>query len=424
MRKSLTMLVILCILSSIGGGTAFAFADENENNVEIPYSFMTESDFYRDFVSFGDGGTDGPSNETILYFKNLYTYSPVNSHGSCGYVSFIQYLSYYDTFWNDSIIPTKYERNQGNVASLSLARAVSPGVVRQSYPNDNLYDYIQNNKATDFQMYLMSVVNESQGNSVNDYSYSIGMWDYDRILNELFKSTTVTFTYKRVRDFGLNAKPTDQSVIDWFDLYVKHQINLGNPVMLHIADYNEITAKYEKYHSVVAYYYDDNGIHAHFGWGETSSDVVITDEYQITEAGVMSLDNVEETHSNNYLVNNIEYCGCGYFHEHEFTTWRYLNKMSHVQICACGYRGAKTQNHMVRASETINNKAKCLGCKRLLDLNYDIAVTLPEGFGYKYTVNGSRLLPNGIAVLVDCDIDSYIDGTLIFYNANEIPKLD
>ena len=36
-----------------------------------------------------------------------------------------------------------------------------------------------------------------------------------------------------------------------------------------------------------------------------------------------------------------------------------------------------------------------------------------------YTINGSYILPNGVMVLVDDDIDAYLDGTLVFINPGE-----
>ena len=402
-------------------GVSTVYANSGEGEFDVPHTFMTESAFARDFVTVDLNEGTASSSNMILYFQNLFTYSPINSQGSCGYVSFIQYLSYYDTFWNDNIIPESYDRNQGNVTSLNLARAVSPGVLRQAYPKNNLYEHIQNTKATDFQMYLMDIVNQSLAHNQTEYSYSIGMWNYYRILNALFPNTTVSFSYTRVQNFGSSAKPIDLNVINGFDSYVKGQLDLGKPVMLHIADYNEITGVYENYHSVVAYYYDTNGIHAHFGWGESSSDTIISSEYQITEAGVMSLDNISEVHSNNYLANNIEYCGCGY-HVHVYNGWRYLNRMSHIEICECGARGVATRNHSVRESDIVNNKANCLGCGRLLDLNYDYANIMMNGLNCKYSVNGSFIFPSGIVVLVENDIDAYLNGTLMFYDLDQMPQ--
>ena len=37
------------------------------------------------------------------------------------------------------------------------------------------------------------------------------------------------------------------------------------------------------------------------------------------------------------------------------------------------------------------------------------------------TLNGSYILPNGIIVLVDEDIEAYMDGTLVFYDKDKVP---
>ena len=39
----------------------------------------------------------------------------------------------------------------------------------------------------------------------------------------------------------------------------------------------------------------------------------------------------------------------------------------------------------------------------------------------KYSVNGSYILPNGIIVLVDSDIEAYESGTLVFYDKDDLP---
>ena len=43
-----------------------------------------------------------------------------------------------------------------------------------------------------------------------------------------------------------------------------------------------------------------------------------------------------------------------------------------------------------------------------------------DGIGnYPYTLNGSFILPNGIIVLEEADMEAYLNGTLIFINPNE-----
>ena len=40
----------------------------------------------------------------------------------------------------------------------------------------------------------------------------------------------------------------------------------------------------------------------------------------------------------------------------------------------------------------------------------------------KVTLNGSYILPNGIIVLVDEDIEAYFNGTLVFYDKDNLPQ--
>ncbi len=260
----------------------FVFAaDSVDNSFDVDYTYMTEDDFYNDYVR-SDGEVNVEKENTELnsvisqgtvfksdmktYFQNLYTYSPINSHGSCGFVSFIQYLTYYDTFYNDSIVQEEYEKKSVNSNSTIEALSVSPGVLRQEYPSANLYSYIQNNKSIDFQMYLMDLYNDSLNRTPEEYKCSIGMWDYGRILDRLLANNTSTFEYRRAISFGSSYNPKSPAVVEWFDNYTKTQLDNDKPVMLHIAQYNETNGKYENYHSVVAYYYDEEGIHANFGW--------------------------------------------------------------------------------------------------------------------------------------------------------------
>ena len=54
----------------------------------------------------------------------------------------------------------------------------------------------------------------------------------------------------------------------------------------------------------------------------------------------------------------------------------------------------------------------------------------PLGFGesfiqniQKVTLNSSYILPNGIIVLVDEDIEAYLNGTLVFYDRGNVPQV-
>ena len=112
------MITQLCLLTLLAVGYVNCL---NNNS-----SLNPNSDVMVDFLkpSFGDEPNDFnyPSNpgnpgnyssqlNMVNYFSNLNTFSPSNKGGSCGFVSLAQVLSYYDTFYNDSIIPEQYDKN-------------------------------------------------------------------------------------------------------------------------------------------------------------------------------------------------------------------------------------------------------------------------------------------------------------------------
>lgn len=101
------------------------------------------------------GDTQNYNIDIITYFKNLHKYSPENNWGSCGYVSLIQYLSYYDSFINDNLIPKKYEKNDGVCDGLYNATKNSPGVLNLKSNIDNknyeqIEKFVNDNKNIDF----------------------------------------------------------------------------------------------------------------------------------------------------------------------------------------------------------------------------------------------------------------------------------
>lgn len=383
------------------------------------------------------------------YFQNLYDYSPINSHGSCGYISFIQYLSYYDTFYNEMIIPSKYERGLGNVTSVNTALADSPGVLRQSYPmgknTDKLYQFIQQNKDVDFQMHLMDIHNLYYQKTPTQYECSIGMWDYNILLDSLFNDIDVEFNYVNKNTYSLFGSLTDARVVNGFDSYVKQHLDSGEPVMLHIYRLDNGKIDENTYHSVVAYYYDNNGIHANFGWGINDTDIVLNPDYVISEAGVMNLSNIPFTHTKKYIVNDVSYCGCG-LHLHTYNhnyqndgtthtafcacgastsvnhsyTHRYKRKdgTSHYSYCVCGRY--TTGGHVINGVLPGNQHAICILCKGLAEIGF-IEMGLSEIMSNRIiTANGSYILPSGIIVLSDADYQGYLNGTFVIPHCHDI----
>ena len=104
-------------------------------------------------------------------------------------------------------------------------------------------------------------------------------------------------------------------------------------------------------------------------------------------------------------------------HEHNYS-YMYLDANLHIKTCSCG---TSTEVHYVRRADIVGNFAFCLGCGRKLNLNISNPAIF-MGIINQITINGSYILPNGIVVLVDEDVEAYLNGTLTFYNPNEIPE--
>ena len=114
-------------------------------------------------------------------------------------------------------------------------------------------------------------------------------------------------------------------------------------------------------------------------------------------------------YENHTFVNN--YCtGCGFYHAHSYSPYMYDDYRSHKRTCSCG--SYELEAHYVRYSDIVDGRyANCLGCFRRLDLNSNVAGIIRSG-NTVITENGSYILPSGIIVLADADVEAYINGTL------------
>lgn len=113
-------------------------------------------------------------------------------------------------------------------------------------------------------------------------------------------------------------------------------------------------------------------------------------------------------------------CGTNVQEEHVYDICVYLNEDSHQTRCACGAIGG-TSRHTLSISNVTPGVyfAPCMGCGFLLDMRGDMYETIMSIT--QVSINGSYVLPSGIIVLVDEDIQAYWDGTLVFYHPDDLP---
>ena len=147
--------------------------------------------------------------------------------------------------------------------------------------------------------------------------------------------------------------------------------------------------------------------------------------------------NVSITHQHEYTHNyekssillHKAYCWCGDFeyqehdfsdgactlcnlaHNHEYDSWVYYSNTYHIEKCSCGNVGTKKSVHAVRTSEPGRYK-QCVLCGATVDTFSSPSVILSKDT--MVTENGSFILPNGIIVLANEDMEAYFDGTLEF----------
>lgn len=104
----------------------------------------------------------------------------------------------------------------------------------------------------------------------------------------------------------------------------------------------------------------------------------------------------------------------GHSHSYEM---QYYNYKWHKLTCECGQTSGNNQVHSILQSSIIDERyAPCIGCGYMLDLNSDMPIVrgLNTNVNIEMSTNGSYILPSGIIVLVDEDLDAYLNGTLVF----------
>ena len=115
---------------------------------------------------------------------------------------------------------------------------------------------------------------------------------------------------------------------------------------------------------------------------------------------------------------------CGYVDEdsleaHSYNYWAYLNPTTHISECTCGARGTTTAPHAFVAPDIFSLERVCVGCGYTKIAGSDIGQIILSI--QKVSLNGSYILPDGNIVLVDEDVEAYLNGTLVFYDKDNLP---
>ena len=288
------------------------------------------------------------------YFKNLTDYSPLNIRGSCGFVSLVQVLSYYDTFFNETIISDTYEQHYLYANNSTQMLSNSPGTRRTPIDSSqSIYNYTITNKHNDFQCLLFYANLQSVSGVNQNNMNSTSMYNYQTICNYLFGTGNIVFHTTEYTTYGCDYK--NSSVMQAMESSVKALLSFGYPVILHIRDDTGAS-----YHSVVAYNVNttNNRIYCHFGWDtheeDSFFDTLDNQVWFVTDICYLTFPNWSHIHSDNYIyLNTHRFCGCG--HEHNYSLYSQYNNSYHKLICSV-CNSFFLQPHIFELSDIINGE--------------------------------------------------------------------
>ena len=300
------------------------------------------------------------------YFQNLKQNFGNNQMGSCGYVSVASMLTYFDTFYNDDIVPENYDViSEANSTDEALEN--SPGSkyeVLDESSLDKYWEEIENNKDDNLHNLMIS----------NNNAISISSYDDEKVVKSILPTSLQnSFEFFVLDLYNLACK---ENINSTFINLAKEMIDRGLPVNLSIGK-RQNNNKLNDLHSAIAYDYVGNDLYMHPGWKGVSTYLKlnqITNDwgktyYDTIYAISIIVPKMNHTHSNNYKIyyDNGEkfyyFCPCGTTigHTHEFTYQKY-DSVQHIQTCIHCHE-VQYRNHIY-----LSERATCIcGEKNYLD---------------------------------------------------------
>lgn len=259
-----------------------------------------------------------------LYFSNLVDNFGNNTHGTCSYVAIGMLLSFYDSYWNDNLIPESYDKVSNYQYVISPTYdfeypsfdVLSPGIESEQW--DDVFElteseyltFVNQNESIYFQSKLIKLSQLYFGmakfeSSTNPYGMTFGeiLGFLDYYLYDYRGLTT--------SNFYIDSENTNSNLVRSFAI---SKITDGAPVLL------RVSSPTLGCHALVAYDYDsyNDEIYVHPGWmdddGNSLTHVSLSSLGFNNIVDAISLEsNSSHVHSNNYHSSrNINVCSCMY----------------------------------------------------------------------------------------------------------------
>ena len=247
--------------------------------------------------------SDAITADYYMYFERLGVRHAYNSNGTCTIVALEILLSYYDTFYNDNIIP---ENLDYTAESMTLTASLnhdnswedfseSPGSIDWSGHDDKDPNSPEN--VSTFHDLLADLCREQIGEEPNEGLHA----KYQKKLGEVYlQSRNIEFSSSSAETGVVDLATNKQIEV------IKTALDEGRPVIANGSG-----------HSVVAYAYDDEHVWVHNGWGRTATvtwEAFESSLFKNWTAGAIDIyPTGNHVHSNNYHQKYMKQylCPCG-----------------------------------------------------------------------------------------------------------------
>lgn len=292
------------------------------------------------------------SNNSTYYFYTLNQNYAKNYQGTCTYVATSMLLQYYDSMWDDNIIPAQYEVESITTESINL-RTSAPGIRTDKIPgltdleaqlltNYEYFDYVMDMADMYFQPLLFKIAHEDFESSYltlnsQDSFASLTQSGRERMLNHYLQNyvgyDADDYTIEIVgQDVGSLPSSTVRS-------HIINKVRQGIPVIV-------TTSINANVHTSIVYDYDASTGKLYANWGNPNTpdtQHALPNTPTIIFKSAMTLEfHGTHTHANNYklVVNGNVYnnCGCDLAtHKHVPHVVEQYDDDYHIEHCFCGY---------------------------------------------------------------------------------------
>lgn len=269
------------------------------------------------------------------YFYNLTDNFGVNEMGSCGYVALGMLLGYYDTYWDDNIVPETFEQTATLPTNNFSTNVSSPGGKSEK---DLLTGITGNQYYTDASHYYNNIVlpNYNQylhlnliyrGNSLGYYDSTAGRdaggLSESKILEltQNYLNSISNLNSQQIAIESVSIQPNENiaNANLRIRMFVEERVKQGIPVLIS-ASQSETLPKPKK-HAMIAYDFDvdettnNQIIYVHTGLRDVENEAIThvnlnSTTYTNLTSAIALVPKTNHSHTANYKYGTNTYCPC------------------------------------------------------------------------------------------------------------------